>query len=71
MHTADLSAAKLFITAATKFNVLEEAVVSALEHMKHHKNASVQEALVVGLLDWDVHKQIEAWEQEQQDMLPF
>lgn len=74
MHTANLSAAKMFLTAATKFNVLEEALISALNHMKHHKNASIQEALMVGLLDWDIHRQIDAWELEQQqveDSLPF
>lgn len=75
MHTqSNLSAAKIFVAAATKFNVLEEAIVSALDHMKHHKNASIEEALTVGLMDWDVPKQIEAWEIEQQnyyDSLPF
>jgi hypothetical protein len=75
MHTeSNFAAAKMFLTAATKFNVLEEALISALRHMKEHKNASVQEALTVGLLDWDVHRQIEAWETEQQnieDSLPF
>jgi hypothetical protein len=74
MHQANLSAARVFLAASTKFNVLEEALVSALQHMKDHKNASIQEALVAGLMDWDVPGLIDQWEQEQrmtEDTLPF
>lgn len=75
MYTeSNLSAVKVFIAAATKFGVLEEALVSAMDHLKHHKDASIEEALSVGLMDWDVHKMIDQWEKEQQDIedsLPF
>jgi hypothetical protein len=74
MHQANLLAARLFLASASKFNVLEEALVSALQHMKDQKNASIGEALMVGLMDWDVPRMVEEWEQEQQlkeDSLPF
>lgn len=75
MHTeADLAAIRVFLAASERFMVTEEAFLSALNHMKHHKNASIQEALTVGLMDWDVHRQVDAWELEQQnieDSLPF
>lgn len=75
MHTeADLAAIRVFLAACERFMVTEEAILSALNHMKQHKNASIQEALTVGLMDWDVPRQIDAWETEQQnieDSLPF
>lgn len=75
MYTpSNLAAVKMFTTAASKFNVLEEAIIAALQHLKNQPNASIEEALTVGLMDWDVPLRIQEWEKQQQDIedsLPF
>ena len=60
---------KMFTTTASRFNVLNEAILSAMDHLKQHKDASIAEALCVGLMDWDVDYQIEKLEKEVWDKL--